>query len=172
MSSPLRYPGGKACLLDLTANLPRDLLDLARSLGRIGKRRFAEFVEIVGIIRVSISPELLQAMADAQIDEDAEALGTRQQKTGNFVYVDRRAIEEAADLADRGDLYATLFQVEGDWYARPQGMHGVLLPLKFSIQAKLAAVHNRLFRIVGSLEVGQEGFPIGIAVEHLIPQPE
>jgi hypothetical protein len=156
-----------------TKNLPKHLLDLARAVGRVGKRTAAEFIEIVGIVHILIQSDLLAEMAAASVDDESgEPIRAKLQASGNSILLDTRALIRAAELAERGDLFATLLKVEGEWYARAEGMHGVLLPVKFSIQAKLAAVHGRIFRVVGSVELGSENYPVAIAIEHLIPQPE
>ena len=157
----------------VTKNSPKHLIDLARSVGRVGTRTAADFIEVVGIVIVMIQADLFDDMATASADDDsAEAIGTKVQRKGHSILLDKRALLEAGERATRGDLFGTLFQVEGDWYARADGMHGVLLPLLLSLQAKLAAVHNRGYRIVGTIEYGPQSYPIAILVEHLVPQPE
>jgi hypothetical protein len=108
----------------LTKNAPRHLLALAKSIGQVGKRTAADFVEVIGIVRVIIQSDLFELMStSAPNDDSGEDIGFKVQRRGNSVLVDRRALVEAAEKATEGALFATLLHVEDDWYARAEGMH-------------------------------------------------
>jgi hypothetical protein len=146
---------------------PRHLRELARSIARAGKRAGADMIEIANIVQIAIDPVGFEMIARP------EPKAPRQKK--EIALADWKGLgpqlTEAGALATLGRLSATVHRVGEKWYANAEGMHDVLLPLKLSVLAKLAAVDGGEFTIYGKLEFSPEGHPIAISVESMSPKP-
>lgn len=72
--------------------------------------------------------------------------------------------KQLADL-ERGELMGTVFLVDGTWYARLQGLGGVLVPISADAGLKGGLVHGKVYRFHGRASTGNHGETVGIYVQ-------
>lgn len=147
----------------------KHFVDLLRDLAKSGKRIGAKAIDISSIVSTSIRSVHFDTLIDAQSTEGYRTplLQHSTLRHSIPIYTDATVIEQAGALAQTGQLFGTIFKVDGSWYARPEGMSGVLLPLTFSTLAKLTVEDGVAYRIAGELLKSAEGYPIGIQVANL-----
>jgi hypothetical protein len=146
---------------------PKYLQDLARSLGKAGKKMAARVIEIANLDKLELDPAAFELL-DAP---EPKANLNRQRATSRALPGDQSSMHdqifEAAARAVEAKLFGTLFKVDGQWFARAEGMHGILVPLTLDSHCASVATHGSAYRIEGAVERTGEGHPIGIAVMRL-----
>lgn len=149
---------------------------MLRDLAKSGKRIGAKAIDISNVVRTHIEDIHFDRLieVDANLNDEFPILQQPSKRHAIPVLTDRYAMEETGTLAQSGNLFGTVFLVDGSWYARPEGMSGVLLPLTFSVLARLAVEDGSPYQIEGKLLRSSEGYPIAIEVErlkHIGPRP-
>ncbi len=152
------------------ADTAKYLRDLVRDLARVAKRIGADAIDLAGIVRVTILAEHYDLVLRPDEDEAEISLASNRVKTkgqGLTLLTDAEKIVHAGELASSGTLMGTAFLVDGSWYARAEGMGGILLPLTLNALSRLTVQNGVAFQIQGSLLRSVEGYPVGIAVDSL-----
>jgi hypothetical protein len=148
---------------------PKYLRDLARTIGKAGKRALASSIDIVSAIRISLHADDFEALDVSEreyarrTDGSAEFDESTETKTIAFP----QAMRNAGALAQDGRLFGTIFLVHGKWYGQAEGMQGVLLPLTLSEQAAAVVKDAGVYQIEGRLERSPRDWPIRIYVTRL-----
>lgn len=150
---------------------PKHMRELVRNIAKTGKGAVADTIEIMSITRILLDKDAFYELDVPQVREPSppkkEPLPSLDWSAAATLLRDDASLKAAADLAKDGNLSGTLFKVAGSWFARAEGMNGVLLPLELNMLATLAAVDNRGYRIEGTLKRSPEGYPVGIKVKNL-----
>jgi hypothetical protein len=154
---------------------PKYMRDLLEDLAKVGKRTAAKSITLINIISVIFSQDTLDHIDFIRRQRNgrvkAEYAATFKADAGtpklSPVLVDKAAVIRAAGLAEQWQLHGKLFKIEGEWFAKPADMHGILLPLKLKVLPKLVVEDRKTYRIGGSLMRSIEGYPIGIDVTDL-----
>ena len=74
--------------------------------------------------------------------------------------------EQIRSLASEG-VHGTALEVDRQWYARLEGGHGVLVPIKAAVDVIDALHHRSAYLFKGAVQKGHLGQQIGIYVEEL-----
>lgn len=154
-------------------DIPRHLAKLVRDLMHSAKKARAKGLDIIGSARIHIN-----AMEFAELGRRAaRALRSPPQATRaepadmRPIPAVEKAITKAGNLAGRSSLFATIFQVDDTWYARAEGMHGVMVPIELSAGNPTTPQHGHAYQIKGAIIRSHEGFPVGLSVIGLQPIP-
>lgn len=75
--------------------------------------------------------------------------------------------EQVRSLVSEG-VHGTALDVDGEWYARLEGGHGVLVPITAAGNVTRTLRHKSAYLFKGSLQKGERGEQIGIYVTELI----
>jgi hypothetical protein len=151
-------------------DIPKYLKDLLRSIGQTGKRTQAEVIDLVSAVRVSIDPVAFDLVT--RPDTSRRRPTPKESELPRLPVgwqPDPYRLAAAGSLAQSDALVAKLFNVDGKWYGRPEGMHDVMLPLKLDPYALEIPEPGREYRIRGNIERSEEGYPIAIKVDRLRP---
>lgn len=156
----------------LTTQEPKDtakhLRDLVQDLARAGQRLGADAIDLISIARVTITAAQYDLILRPDNDRTKQSRTSRLPATAQAAFPpERHVLEHAAELSGAGQLVGTVFSVDGTWYARAEGMFGVLLPLDLSHLVAGGVRHGVTYVIDGFLSHSSEGHPIAIAVRKL-----
>ncbi len=137
-------------------------LDLIKGYAKIGKKLGADFVELSCIIQITLRAEYFD-LIESRIDDREASTYKARTKTRDSDSL-RSSLNEKAVSDIRGSLQgngleASIFVVDGTWYARPVGFEGILLPLKFASSVNTELRNGKTYLINGMVTQSERGFP-------------
>jgi hypothetical protein len=148
-------------------DIPKYLGDLLRSIGQTGKRTMADAIDLVSVARVTLDPISFDIVT--RPDTSAPKKHAAESLLALPGWESPEQIRAAEDRVRSGTFVCKLFYVADRWYALPEGMHDVLLPLKLAPFTVTVPERGRRYRIRGKLRKSDEGNPIGIDADDLTP---
>jgi len=146
---------------------PKYLRDLLKSIGQAGKRTMADAIDVISTVRVSLDPVAFDVVV--QQDTSAPAKTASNPLLGVPGWDSHEQISAAEERVKAGSFVGKLYHVAERWYALPEGMHDVMLPLTLPEYSLTVPEHGREYRIRGELKMSDEGHPIRIDAERLTP---
>src|SRR5205085_7526335 len=137
------------------------LRDLAKTLADTGRRLKADAVAVVAAVKVTVRAEhygVIQRAARPVREGFGEAAVDPPMPRSQ-----KHRVMTALLAAERGELYGTALSAGGAWYARLEGLGGVLLPLHVSGAAE--RVDGAAYRIEGRRLTSGRGWPEAVQVK-------